>query len=113
MTTALGDPRITFALALLAGIFAQSIARHTRLPGIVLLLLAGVLLGPDGLGWVQPRSLGEGLFGIVDFAVAIILFEGGLNLQISRLRRQGVAIRRLITYGALVHRKTNVEQIEK
>jgi len=102
MTTALGDPRITFALALLAGIFAQSIARHTRLPGIVLLLLAGVLLGPDGLGWVQPRSLGEGLFGIVDFAVAIILFEGGLNLQISRLRRQGVAIRRLITYGALI-----------
>ncbi len=102
MTTALGDPRITFALALLAGIFAQSIARHTRLPGIVLLLLAGVSLGPDGLGWVQPRSLGEGLFGIVDFAVAIILFEGGLNLQISRLRREGAAIRRLITYGALI-----------
>jgi len=102
MTIPEGDPKLTFALALLAGVLAQSIARHLRLPGIVLLLISGVALGPDGLGWVQPRQLGEGLFAIVDFAVAIILFEGGLNLQISRLRREGMAIRRLITLGALV-----------
>lgn len=96
------DPKLTFALALLAGVVAQSVARHLRLPGIVLLLLVGVALGPDGLGWVRPRELGEGLFTIVDFAVAIILFEGGLNLQMSRLRREGMAIRRLITLGAVV-----------
>ena len=96
------DPRLTFALALLAGMIAQAIARHLRLPGIVVLLLVGVSLGPDGLGWVLPRELGEGLFAIVDFAVAIILFEGGLNLEISMLRRSGLAIRRLITLGALV-----------
>lgn len=96
------DPKITFALALLAGVLAQSVARHLRLPGIVLLLLAGVALGPDGIGWVEPRDLGGGLFLIVDFAVAIILFEGGLNLQILRLRREGSAIRRLITLGALI-----------
>jgi NhaP-type Na+/H+ or K+/H+ antiporter len=96
------DPKLSFALALLAGMFAQSLARHLRVPGIVLLLIAGVSLGPDGLGWIDPRELGEGLFAIVDFAVAIILFEGGLNLQMSRLRREGTAIRRLITFGALV-----------
>jgi len=96
------DPKLTFALALLAGMFAQALARHLRLPGIVLLLFAGVALGPDGLGWIQPRQLGEGLFAIVDFAVAIILFEGGLNLELSRLRRVGTAIRRLITLGAVV-----------
>ena len=96
------DPKLTFALALITGVLAQSLARHLRLPGIVVLLLAGVALGPDGLGWVQPRDLGEGLFAIVDFAVAIILFEGGLNLQMSRLRRESIAIRRLITLGALV-----------
>lgn len=102
MSTPVADPKLTFALALLAGMFAQAIARHLRLPGIVLLLLAGISLGPDGLGWIQPRQLGDGLFAIVDFAVAIILFEGGLNLEISRLRREGTAIRRLITVGALV-----------
>lgn len=102
MTPAEGDPKLTFALALLAGVFAQALARHSRLPGIVVLLVAGVSLGPDGLGWIQPRDLGSGLFAIVDFAVAIILFEGGLNLQLSRLRREGKSIRRLITLGALI-----------
>lgn len=102
MSTPEADPRLTFALALLAGMTAQAIARHLRVPGIVLLLLAGVSLGPDGLGWVEPHQLGNGLYTIVDFAVAIILFEGGLNLQISQLRRSGVVIRRLITWGAFV-----------
>lgn len=102
MSIPLADPKLTFALALLAGMFAQALARHIRIPGIVLLLIAGVTLGPDGLAWVQPRDLGDGLYTIVDFAVAIILFEGGLNLQISRLRREGTSIRRLVTLGALL-----------
>ena len=50
MSTPAADPKLTFALALLAGMFAQALARHVRLPGIVLLLIAGVSLGPDGLG---------------------------------------------------------------
>jgi NhaP-type Na+/H+ or K+/H+ antiporter len=95
-------PELTVALALAAGILAQSVSRLLRLPGIVLLLVCGALLGPEVLGWIQPRSLGDGLFGIVDFGVAIILFEGGLNLQWSRLKRQEAVIRRLISVGALV-----------
>jgi len=90
----------TIAIALAAGVVAQSLARKLRLPGIVLLLVTGVVLGPEGIGWIESTSLGEGLFGIVDFAIAIILFEGGLNLEWSRLRRQEAAIRRLITVGA-------------
>ena len=90
----------TIAIALAAGVVAQSIARRLHLPGIVLLLVTGVALGPEGIGWIDSTSLGEGLYGIVDFAVAIILFEGGLNLEWSRLRRQEAAIRRLITAGA-------------
>ncbi len=95
-------PMLGFAIALAAGIVAQSLARRLRLPGIVLLLAAGVALGPDGLRWIDPHALGEGLFGLIDFGVAVILFEGGLNLEISRLRRQEAPIRRLITLGALV-----------
>ncbi len=96
------SPALTLVLALAAGVFSQSLARHLRVPGIVLLLVAGVGLGPDGLGWVDPRSLGVGLFTIVDLAVAVILFEGGLNLEISRLRRSQTPIRRLVSWGALV-----------
>ena len=95
-------PAFILALALAAGILAQALARHVRVPGIVLLLAAGAGLGPDGLGWVQPEALGEGLAATVELAVAVILFEGGLNLQITRLRREQSAIRRLITWGAAV-----------
>jgi NhaP-type Na+/H+ or K+/H+ antiporter len=95
-------PTFTLALALAAGVLAQSAARHLKVPGIVLLLLAGVGLGPDGLGWVKPRDLGDGLYAIVELAVSVILFEGGLNLQLSRLRREQASIRRLLTWGALI-----------
>ena len=96
------DAGLTLAIALAAGVVAQSLSRLVRVPGIVLLLLTGALIGPEGLSWIEPRALGEGLFGLVDFGVAIILFEGGLNLEWSRLKRQEAAIRRLITFGALV-----------
>ena len=95
-------PALTLAVALGIGVFAQALARHLRVPGIVLLLAAGAGLGPDGLGWIYPRALGSGLFDVVDFAVAVVLFEGGLNLEISRLRREQAPIRRLVTLGAVV-----------
>jgi NhaP-type Na+/H+ or K+/H+ antiporter len=97
-----GHAAFTLVLALAAGVVSQSVARHLRLPGIVVLLLAGVALGPDGLGLVLPRALGGGFFSVVDIAVAVILFEGGMNLQISRLRREQSAIRRLVLSGAIL-----------
>jgi NhaP-type Na+/H+ or K+/H+ antiporter len=93
---------LTLVLALAVGILAQSVSRHLRVPGIVLLLVAGAALGPDGLGWIAPRSLGSGLVAVVDLAVAVILFEGGLNLGINRLRREQTPIRRLVTWGAII-----------
>ncbi|HEY5626563.1 MAG TPA: sodium:proton antiporter [Nitrospira sp.] len=93
---------LTLSIALAAGVLAQSLARHLHIPSTILLLALGVALGPELLGWVHPESMGQGLFGLVDFAIAIILFEGGLNLQWSRLRRQETPIRRLVTRGALL-----------
>jgi NhaP-type Na+/H+ or K+/H+ antiporter len=89
-------------VALAAGVMGQTVAHHLRIPGIVLLLLLGVILGPDGLDIVRPESIGTGLPMLVELAVAVILFEGGLNLRIQRLRHEAVAIRSLITIGALV-----------
>ena len=57
----LHDPALTFALALTAGVLAQAIARHLRVPGILLLLPTGVLLGPAFANLVRPDSLGTGL----------------------------------------------------
>ncbi|MEE8277768.1 MAG: cation:proton antiporter [Thermoanaerobaculia bacterium] len=96
------SPALGVAIALAVGMGAQALARHLRIPGIVLLLGAGVLLGPDLLGLIQPAALEGPLQTLVGYAVAVILFEGGLNLDLRRLRREAVAIRRLVTLGALV-----------
>ncbi len=96
------DPAFVVALALAVGMLAQVLARHLRIPGIVVLLAAGTLLGPDVLGWINPESLGGTLQTLVGYAVAVILFEGGLILDIRGLRRQARAIRGLVTWGALV-----------
>lgn len=95
-------PGLSLALALAAGMVAQSLARPLRLPGIVLLLAAGVLLGPDGVGLVLPADLGTFLPLLVGFAVAIVLFEGAMNLDFARLRRERRSIRKLVTLGAVV-----------
>ena len=96
------NPALTLGLAMALGMLSQVIARKFHLPGIVVLLAAGVLFGPDGFNWILPESLGPALHIIVGFAVAVILFEGGMNLRISRIKREGSAIRGLITIGALI-----------
>jgi len=96
------EAETVIALAFGFGVLAQALAALARVPSIVVLFGAGLLLGPGGLGWIQPRELGDGLFGLVSIAVAVILFEGGLNLDLKRLRREGRTIRSLVTTGALI-----------
>jgi NhaP-type Na+/H+ or K+/H+ antiporter len=96
------NPSLTLALAMATGIMAQAVARHVKIPGIVLLLGIGVALGPDGAKWVRPGEMGEALQALVGFAVAVILFEGGLSMRISHLRAQAKPIQRLVTVGAIV-----------
>jgi NhaP-type Na+/H+ or K+/H+ antiporter len=96
------NPALGFGIALAAGMLAQVIARHLLMPGIVLLLAVGVVCGPDVLGLVRPDDLGGAVRIIVNFAVAIILFEGGMHLDIRRLRAEALVIRRLVTIGALL-----------
>ncbi|WP_225414221.1 cation:proton antiporter [Stigmatella hybrida] len=96
------SPALSVALALVAGMLAQILARHLSVPGIVLLLAAGVVLGPEALGLVQPASLGGALHVLVSFSVAVILFEGALSLNLRRLQKEVTVIRQLVTVGALV-----------
>ncbi|MFN2376796.1 MAG: cation:proton antiporter [Candidatus Binatia bacterium] len=99
---AVSGASLSLSVAMAAGVLGQVVARHLRIPGIVLLLALGVALGPEGAGWVRPRALGTGLHSWVQFAVAVILFEGGMNLEISRLRSLQRSLRRLLLLGGLV-----------
>ncbi|HWT25303.1 MAG TPA: potassium/proton antiporter [Solirubrobacteraceae bacterium] len=70
--------RILIAGALLAAALAASLlAGRLRLPGLVLFLALGMLVGSDALGWIhfQDYELAETV-GVI--SLALILFEGGL-----------------------------------
>ncbi len=93
---------ITIVAAVGFGILAQILAHRWHIPAIVLLLGFGLLLGESGLGWVQPRELDGGLGILVKLAVAIILFEGALNLNLRSLRKSVAEVRNLVTIGVLL-----------
>ncbi len=93
---------LQMAIAVFAGISAQVLAAYFRIPSIVLLLLLGILFGSDGIGLLHPHSLGPGLEVIVALATAIILFEGGLNLDLRELGRVSLSLQLLVTQGTLI-----------
>ena len=97
------DPALlTLAAAAVAGLFAQVLGDRWRIPAIVPLLVIGMVLGPSGVGLVQPAALGSGLAVLVKLAVAVILFDGALNLRLDDLRGALRDVRNLATVGALV-----------
>ncbi|AFZ04087.1 cation:proton antiporter [Calothrix sp. PCC 6303] len=89
-------------ISVTAGITAQVLAAYLRLPSIVFLLLFGIFLGADGVGLLHPQLLGSGLEVIVALATAIILFEGGLNLDLRELGKVSVTLQLLVTMGTLI-----------
>jgi len=70
---------------LTAGLAASLLAGRLRLPSLVLFLGVGMAVGSDGLGWVDFTNyeLARDV-GIV--ALALILFEGGLNAGFGEIR---------------------------
>lgn len=93
---------LQIVLTVLAGITAQVIAEYLRVPSIIFLLLFGIGLGPDGLKLIQPQVLGDGLEVMVSLCVALILFEGGLNLELKELGQVSTSLRNLVTTGIFV-----------
>ncbi|MGE3480232.1 MAG: cation:proton antiporter [Gammaproteobacteria bacterium] len=84
------------------GIGAQWLAWRLRLPSIVLLMLAGLLAGPVA-GVIDPSRDFDGLlYPFIALSVAIILFEGGLNLRWHEYREAGIDVIRLVTAGLLL-----------
>lgn len=73
---------LLWGITVFAGAGARLLAALSGLPGVVLLLLAGLLIGRSGLGLVEPLDLGQGLETVVGLLVSLVLFDGGLNLRL-------------------------------
>ncbi len=93
-------PVMAFALVGALGVGSQWAAWRLRMPAIVLMLLAGIIVGPV-LGVFDPaRDIGPLMGPIISIAVAIILFEGGLTLNFHSLQDAEKGVRRLVFIGA-------------
>ena len=92
----------SLCFAIGAGCFLTSLSRKTHLPTLVLLLLGGFLFGPEGFNFFDPKALGEFLPIFISLAIAIILFEGGLTLDLREFTQTSVVIQRLLTVGVLI-----------
>ena len=96
------DAIFQIASIVVLGVCAQWVAWRLNLPSILLLLLTGVLIGPVA-GFLTPNALlGDLLFPVVSVCVALILYEGGLTLNLRELRQVGGVVRNIISIGALV-----------
>ncbi len=92
----------TIVAAAFLGVLAQVVAHRFKLPAILPLLVVGMACGPAGLALFEPAVLGHGLEVIIHLGIAVILFEGGLSLDLHQVRRNGAALGRLLSVGVAV-----------
>lgn len=68
-----------------ARVFAE-LATRMMAPSVIGELLAGVVLGPSLLGWIEPR---EAIRLMAEIGIILLLFEVGLGTDVKRLVRTG------------------------
>ncbi|WP_435359642.1 cation:proton antiporter domain-containing protein [Haloarchaeobius sp. DFWS5] len=92
------------ALIIALGVVAQVLGDRFRVPSVLFLIIAGILVGPEGAGLVTLETFGGAgpLSAIVGLAVAIIVFEGAFHLKLDKLRQAPSATIRLVTIGAAI-----------
>ena len=93
-------PVMAFALVGALGVGSQWLAFRLRMPAIVLMLLAGILIGPVAGVFDPERDIGPLMGPMISIAVAIILFEGGLTLNFHSLQDAVTGVKRLVVVGA-------------
>ncbi|QOX78855.1 cation:proton antiporter [Trichlorobacter lovleyi] len=75
---------ILAGVVIMAGFFGNVFFEKTKIPDVLVLLGIGILLGPVG-GFVKPENLHHMAEYVGSLALLVILFEGGMDLDLNRL----------------------------
>lgn len=92
----------TLILVILIGTTAQILADRLRIPSTGPLLFAGLIFGDAGIGLIQPDILGDVLRVVIKASVAVVVFEGGLLLDVRELRHASRAVIGLVSVGLII-----------
>jgi Kef-type K+ transport system membrane component KefB len=77
--------QVLLIILVTARVFAELAARLGSMP-VMGELVAGVVLGPSLLGWVEPF---DAIRMLAEIGIILLLFEVGLETDLTRLRRSG------------------------
>ena len=97
-----GDLLVIIAAVIGIGVISQVLADRFRVPSVVFLIAAGVALGPEVTGLLNPQEFLAPLSAIVGLSVGIIVFEGAFHIQLDQLREAPSEALRLVTVGAVI-----------
>ena len=89
-------------LVLAIGTLAAFLAQRIRIPDVAIFLLAGIAIGPHGLGLVHVRADSALNQVILLFGASYILFDGGATIRLSILRQVWVTLAVIATLGVLI-----------
>ena len=93
---------LTCGLILAIGTIAGFVAQRIRIPDIAIFLLAGIAMGPHGLGLIDIAADSALNQIILLFGASYILFDGGAALRLPVLKQVWISIVVLATLGVLI-----------
>ena len=79
------NPLLTFTLLLLVVLTLPPVFERIKLPGLVGLLFAGVVLGSNGLGLLDAKS--ETMKLLSDIGKIYLMFVAGLEIDLEEFRK--------------------------
>lgn len=77
----------------------SEVFEHFGQPGIVGEIIAGVLIGPSVLNWIQPNEI---LHALSELGVMFLLFRVGLEVKASELMQVGTTALLVAMLGVIV-----------
>lgn len=93
---------LSCGLILAAGTISGFIANRIRVPDVVVLLIVGMLLGPQALGFIDIHADSAFNQVILIFGASYILFDGGASLRFRVLNEVWITIVVIATLGVLI-----------
>ncbi|MGL5193444.1 MAG: cation:proton antiporter [Chroococcales cyanobacterium] len=78
-------PIVEFTLLLLVILIVPPIFENLRLPGLIGLLVAGVVLGPDGAGFLNPNT--DTIKLLSGIGKIYLMFVAGLEIDLQQFRK--------------------------
>lgn len=91
---------VTFGVLLAVSVIFSRVSDRAGIPVVLIFLTIGMLAGSEGIGRIAFTDY-HFAFRVGTIALALILFDGGLNTPMSAVRRYGAPAGVLATFGVL------------